>query len=147
MKKYKFIDHTADVMFEVKAKTLKEIFENAALAVFEVQVELNSVKRKIKKEIKLKNANPEDLLFDFLEELIYIKDAKYLVFNKFKVKLLEKASSKTDKKEFLLKCTAEGEKIDPKKHELKTDVKAITLHEFYLRKIGKTWKCRVLLDI
>jgi len=147
MKKYKFIDHTADVIFEVNGKNLEEIFENSALAVFEVQADLKKIKRKIKKKIKLKNANVEDLLFGFLEELIYIKDAKYLVFSKFKVKLLEKISSKMNKTEFLLECVAEGEKINPKKHGLKTDVKAITLHEFYLKKVKNGYKARILLDI
>ena len=139
--KYKFIDHTADVMFEVKAKTLKEIFENAALATFEVQVDLKRVKRIVKKKIKLKSNDIQDLFFDFLEELIYLKDAKYLVFNKFKTNLKEKNG------EFLFECVAEGEKINPKKHGLKTDVKAVTLHEFYLKKVKNGYKARVLLDI
>ena len=85
MKKYKFIDHTADVMFDAYGKNLNKVFENAALATFEVQCNLKKVERKVKKKIKLKNEDMEKLLFDFLEELIYLKDAKYLLFNKITI--------------------------------------------------------------
>ena len=139
--KYKFFEHTADVMFEAYGRSLNEVFENAALAVFDVQCNLRKVKNKLKKKIRLKNDNAEDLLFDFLEELIYLKDAKYLLFGKFDVKIKE------IKGEFFLECIAYGEEINPDKHELKTDVKAITLHEFFLKKTKNEWRCRVLLDI
>ena len=139
MKKYKFIDHTADVMFEAYGENLNKVFENAALATFEVQCNLKKVERKVKKKIKLKNEDMEKLLFDFLEELIYLKDAKYLLFNKFKVKI--------DKEKGTLTAEIKGEKIDPKKHELKTDVKAVTLHKFELKKMKEGYKVRVILDI
>src|SRR3989338_1527285 len=139
MKKYKFIDHTADVMFEAYGENLNKVFENAALATFEVQCNLKKVERKVKKKIKLKNEDMEKLLFDFLEELIYLKDAKYLLFNKFKVKI--------DKEKGTLTAEIKGEKINPKKHELKTDVKAITLHKFKLKKVKEGYKVRVILDI
>ena len=139
--KYKFLEHTADVMFEAQGKNLNEVFRNSALAVFDVQCNLKNVRSKIKKKIKLKNSVVGDLLFDFLEELIYLKDAKYLLFGKFDVKIKE------TKGEYILDVIAYGEKINPKKHELKTDVKAITLHEFFLKKVKDGWKCKVLLDI
>ena len=97
--KYRFIDHTADVMFEAFGSSLSKVFENAALATFEVQCDLKKVDKKIKKKIKLKNENVENLLFDFLEELIYLKDAKYLVFSKFAVKVKENLLEKRSRKE------------------------------------------------
>lgn len=145
--KYKFIDHTADVMFEAYGRNLNKLFENAALATFETQCDLKKVKRKIKKKIKLKNEDIERLLFDFLEELIYLKDAKYLLFNKFKVKINKKFLGKSSLKIYFLEAEIEGEKINPEKHELKTDVKAPTLHHFSLEKIKNGYKARVILDI
>ena len=88
--KYRFLDHTADVMFEAYGKNLNEVFRNSALAVFDVQCDLKKVKRKIKKKIKLKNENAEDLLFDFLEELIYLKDARYMLFGRFDIGIKKK---------------------------------------------------------
>ena len=139
--RYKFLEHTADVMFEAYGRDLNEVFVNAALATFDVQCNLKNVGNKIKKKIKLKNENAEDLLFEFLGELVYLKDAKYLVFGRFKVEI------KKVRDNYLLEAVAYGEKINPEKHELKTDVKAVTLHEFFLKKTKRGWKCRVLLDI
>ena len=139
--KYKFIDHTADVMFEAHGKNLNKLFENAALATFDVQCDLKKIERTTKKKIKLKNESLEGLLFDFLEELVYLKDAKCLLFSKFKVKILEK------KDKFYLDSVIEGEKIKPNKHDLKTDVKAVTLHKFELKKIKNGYKVIVILDI
>lgn len=141
MKKYKFFDHTADVMFEAYGKTLNELFENAALATQETQVDLKDVKGKIKRKINLKNKSIEMLLFDFLQELIFLKDSQYSLFSKFKINI------KKNKDNFVLESEISGEKINPKKHKLKVDVKAVTFHKFYVKKIKHKWKSRIILDI
>lgn len=138
---YKFLDHTADVMFEAEGKDLGELFEAAGLATEETQIELGGIKQEIKQIIELENENVEMLLFDFLQELIYLKDAELLLFSKIKVKIEEK------NKKYNLKADLYGEKIDPNRHELKVDVKAVTLHRFEVKKTVKGWFCRVILDI
>lgn len=140
MKKYNFFDHTADVMFEAYGKTLNELFENAALATQETQVDLKDVKGKIKRKINLKNNSIEMLLFDFLQELIYLKDKDKLLFSKFKINVKKN-------KKYILTATAHGEELDMRKHELKVDVKAVTLHQFYVKKLKDKWKARIILDI
>ena len=138
---YKFIDHTADVAFEVKGKTLEELFESAALALEQTMVkDLKTIKHKTKKSIKLKAKNPEELLFNFLQELIFLKDAKLLLFSKFKFKIKEN-------KEYELKAEAHGEKLSPKKHELLVDVKAVTYHYYKVEKIKNSWKAFIILDV
>lgn len=135
--KYKILDHTADIMFEIYGKSLNELFTNAAIATFDVMVKRSSITPKIKKEIILSNKDPEKLLFEFIEELIYLKDAEYLVFKNFKVKI----------KNNNLKALIEGEKINSKKHKLLLDVKAITLHKYRLSKTKDGYKATILLDI
>jgi SHS2 domain-containing protein len=137
---YKFLDDVsiADIAFEAKGKNLNELFESCALATFDSMVNLKTVKAKIKKEIKLEEENIENLLFNFLEELIFLKDAKYILFNKFKVDIKE------NKK---LKALVNGEKINIKKHDLKVDVKAVTMHKFKVEKKGNMWKAFVILDV
>ena len=138
---YKFFDHTADVLFEAEGKDLDELFEACGLATEETQVDLKDVEEKIKKEISLEKDNIEMLLFDFLQELIFLKDAELLLFSSIKVSITEK------NKKYRLKAVLKGEKLDQKKHELKVDVKAVTLHRFEVGKVGKGWFARVILDI
>lgn len=140
--RYKFIEGltVADVAFEAYGKTLGELFENAALATMEVMIKLDTISGKIKKVIKLEDGNIENLLFRFLEELIFLKDADYMLFDKFKINIKEN-------KKFVLKADIYGEKIDIKRHELKVDVKAVTWHKFQIKKDKRGWKARIILDI
>jgi len=137
---YKFLEDiaTADIAFEARGRTLDELFENAFAAVEESMVETSGVKAVVKKTLKLKNATLDGLLFDFLSALVYFKDAESLLFSKVKVKI-------TDSYE--LEATLYGEKIDPSRHDLRSDVKAVTLHMFEVKQVGKEWYCRVILDI
>src|SRR3989338_2941321 len=135
---------TADVAVEVQAKTLNQLFTDAGMAVAEQSANPKTLKPKIKKEIKLKETNLEKLLFNFIEELIFIKDSECRVFNKFKVVV------KQGKKECALSAVVYGDTINQKTKELHTDVKAITLHLFEVKKMKKPqqgWKAFFVLDI
>ena len=137
MAKYKFLEHTADVMFEAYGKDENELFENSALALEEIQVDVKKIKPKIKKIIELQNNTLEMLLFDFLQELIFIKDTEQLIFSKFKVKIMDNK----------LKAVCYGEKINPKEHECKVDAKAVTLHKYEVKKVKNKWISRIIIDI
>lgn len=136
---YKFLPNvaTADVAFDAEAKTIEELFEECAKAVFDTQCDIKKVEAKEKKVVELENDDPEDMLFDFLNELVYLKDSLYMLFSKFKVKITGSE----------LKAEIYGEKINPDKHDLKVDVKAVTLHLFKLEKTKEGVKVRVVLDI
>lgn len=138
---YKFIEHTADVLFQAQAGSLAELFVQCALALEDTQVNIKKIKAKEKLEIKVEGKNQEDLLFEFLDDLIFYKDVELLIFNKFDILIEEKGGK------YILNCTAQGEKLDPKKHEPKVDVKAITMHLFEVKKIKDGWQARVLLDV
>ncbi len=137
---HKFIEHTADILFQAQASTLGELFGQCALAVEESQVVLSNVKPKEKVIIKGKNKDVERLLFDFLDDLLFYKDAKQLIFSKFEIKILEKNGV------YEMNCQAYGEKLAAK-HEQKVDVKAITMHMFKVEKAKDGWKAQVLIDI
>ncbi len=141
MTSYKFIDHTADVLFEAEGATLSELFEQCALAVEDTQVDLSNIAPAITKEITGKNKNIEHLLFDFLDDLLFYKDSEMLIFSKFVVEV------KQEGEEYVLSCQASGETLNPDKHEQKVDVKAITMHMFEVKQEGDVWKANVLVDI
>ncbi|MFQ5761984.1 MAG: archease [Candidatus Bathyarchaeia archaeon] len=139
---YDFLDDiaTGDVAFKATGRTLDELFASAAEATLEVMVATATVEPKILRELELENMDIEALLYDFLENIIYLKDSEYLVFGKLGVKV------QTDKP-YKLKATLHGEKIDPSKHELRNDVKAVTYHMFEVKKDTEGWNAQVILDI
>lgn len=138
---YKFLEHTADELFVAEASTLGELFEQCALATEEVMVNLEAVEAKNLIEIDGENENIEYLLFDFLDDLIFYKDAEQMLLSKFDCNVEEKNGK------YFLKCKAYGEMINPDKHEQKVDIKAITMHMFKVEKVSDGWKAQVLVDI
>lgn len=137
--KYKFFEDlaTADIAFEAEGSDLNELFEACALATFDIMVDLKSVNPKVRKIINLDEKNTEDLLFAFIEELIYLKDVETMLFSKFKIKVIGNS----------LEAEIYGEKINQKEHRLKIDIKAITLHKFEVKKVKNKWIARVIVDI
>lgn len=140
MKRFKFLEDvaTADIAFEAYGKNLDELFENVALALFETMAETKSVTPQQSLTISLESDTVEGLLFDFLDELVFLKDSKGMVFGDFKVKTRGK---------YKLEAKVFGEEIDPQKHQLKTDVKAITLHRFKVERTDQGYQARVILDV
>ena len=138
---HKFLDHTADVFFVAKAATLPELFRECALAVEETMVEVEQVKPKQKTKILAEADKIQNLLFDFLDDVVFFKDYKQLIFSKFDIDIKEENGKYT------LVCFAYGEKLDILRHKPKVDVKAITMHEFKVEQVKDGWKAQVLVDI
>lgn len=139
---YRFLEDiaTGDVAFEADGRTLEELFREAAIATFEVMVDTMGVEAKITRKVELKNEAVDGLLFDWLSELVYLKDAEAVLFCKFDVTI-----KKNDAYE--LKARVSGENINQQKHDLRSDVKAVTYHMFEVKKTGENWTARVVLDI
>lgn len=140
--KYKFLPHTADVIFEGYGETFEEAFANAALAMEEVMTDTSKVEQKVEEKIEVESEDMKALLYDWLEQLLILHDAKNLIFSKFDVKKIEKSE-----KGFRLTASIWGEEFDPARHEDRTVVKAVTYMNMEIgEKEGKKY-VRVLVDI
>ena len=142
MPKYRFLEDVAiaDIAYEAYGKNLNELFENAALAIFELSAEIKTVDAKKKVEIKLEHDKIENLLYDFLSEILFLKDSRYMVFKTVRVKIEEGKKNK-------LKAMLEGDTINSEKQHLENDIKAITMHMFEVKKEKNGWKATVVVDI
>jgi len=130
----------ADVAFEATGKTLEELFESCAIAFSDISANVKKIQPKIKKEIKVESETIEDLLYNFLSELVYLKDVEQLLFAKYEVKIKRV-------KNYELIVSAYGQNLNEIRSELRNDVKAVTMHQFQVKQIGKGWQARVVLDI
>jgi SHS2 domain-containing protein len=133
---------TADIAFEATGRDLPELFTSAANATMNVMIEnLDTIEPRETRRIELKNDEIDMLLFDFLQELIYFKDAERLLLRVREMRMEEKGGV------YSLKATIAGEPLDTGRHQQRADVKAVTLHDFRVEKTEGGWKARVLLDI
>jgi len=88
-KKFKFIEHTADIKFKVFGKSLSEIFENSALAMSDIFSRGGKIKSEKSRKVIMGGDDNEAILYEFIDELIYLMDAEGFVVSKAKVKILD----------------------------------------------------------
>jgi SHS2 domain-containing protein len=137
-KAFEIIDHTADVGIVAYGADIKELFSNAALALFSLITELESVEKKLHLNLEVSSEDSDSLLVEWLNELIYLFDAKHILFNRFDIESLTHNQ---------LKATCYGENFDPMKHRIKVGVKAATYHMLKLDKSGDGCKAQIIFDI
>ncbi len=138
---YKFLPDVAlaDIAFEATSKSQNGLFESCAKALTDIMVDPKTLRVKVTKEISVQSESLDRLLYDFLTELIVLKDVDSLLFADYEVNISEAGTS--------LNAIAKGEPIDRKRHGLRNDVKAVTMHMFGVSHIGSDWKATVVLDI
>jgi len=133
---------TADIAFEATGRDLPELFSDASDATMNVMIDnLDAIEPRETRHIELSNNEIDMLLFDFLQELIYFKDAERLLLRVRAVQIEQR------NEKYFLKAEAGGEPLDEARHQQRADVKAVTLHDFSVEKKNSGWKARVLLDI
>lgn len=141
---YRYLEDiaTSDVAFEATGADLPEVFTSAASAAMRVMVEdLSTIRKLTEVPVELSGSELDMLLFGLLNELVYYKDARRLLL------VVDSISVDDRGPVFKLKATLKGEELDRKRHPLKADVKAVTLHRFSLERTKEGWKATVVLDI
>ena len=132
---------TADVAFEAWGDTREELFSSAA-ALLRTMVEApEQVARLQELSIRLEHEELDLLLWSFLQELIFYKDARRLLLHADRVRIEERENS------FSLEAIVSGEQINAGRHRLLVDVKAVTLHRFQVAFVDNVWKAVVVLDV
>ncbi len=134
--KYEFLEHTADVKFLAYGKNLEEAFSNAALATFSIMTDISKVKEKIKKEIKIHATKKESLLYDFLEQLVFLMDTEGFILSKVKELIITEKN-----KIYELKSVIVGDKADH--YDVHTAIKAVTYNDMFIKEA----KGRVIIQV
>ena len=137
MEKYKFIeDLTSDVLFEAYGKNLKELFENSAIALSSVICDIKKVGGEKSFDVELKGDSTEELMVNWLQEIIALVDTEEMFFSRFNIIKIS---------ENHLKANIYGEPISPEKAGIV--VKGVTYYKLKLEKIKDVYKATISLDI
>lgn len=137
MEPYNTFEHTADIGIEARGATLEEAFANAARGMFSIIVDGSDIDAIERKEIALEATDDdEQLLVDWLSELLYIHDVEGLVFDRFDITIDDG-----------LHATAWGEPYSREKHGYGSEIKAVTYHMLAIKRNKKAVEIKVLFDI
>jgi SHS2 domain-containing protein len=137
--RFEFFEHTADIGAHIFGGTLEELFRNAAAALFEALGTLQKSGTGSQRFVELKVASLEDLLHDWLTELLYEVEANHVLYDDFEFLHLNSQS---------LKATLHGETIDFARSQANEEIKAVTYHQLRVEQLpDTTWRATVIFDV
>ena len=141
MKRFEYLEDeaTADIAVKSYGTTLGEAFVNMALAMFNVMTPLEKIEPKVERTFEVSSRDLGELLYNFLEEFLFVIDVENLVFSRISVEL--------DEDKFELRARCWGEPFDLERHEAGVEIKAITYHLMEVKREGYLWSLRVVFDI
>jgi len=135
---FELIDHTADVGVVVYGVDIKQLFSNAALALFSLIIESGSIGEQLQRHVEVFSECNDSLLVEWLNELIYLFDGEHLLFSRFTIENLSNNQ---------LKATCYGEEFNPQKHKIKMGVKAATYHMLRINKNNYGYEVQIIFDV
>ncbi len=138
--KYEYLDHTADLKIRAYGKNLKEAFINCAIGSFNFLTDTSKVAKKDEHKISLSAKRLESLLYDFLEELLFLLDTKGFILSEIKDLTLSEFED-----EYRLSCHALGDNF--KNYDVKGNIKSVTYSEMKIKRKEDQIIIEVVLDI
>jgi len=135
---YRIFDHTADLGLEVYGTDERDLFRNAALALYDIMTDRHRVRGRDQREIAVEGADREELLVNFLREVLSLYNAEGWLLKDCAIRELN------DRR---LSTTVTGEPFDRDRHTMKREIKAVTYHRAQLHRTARGWTGRVICDV
>ena len=138
MKPYTTFNHTADLGLAITGASEEKLFANAAFAVFDLITDLGRVEPRETRRILVEGDSREDLLINFLREILYLYNGERWLLKEIRVIKIDQKS---------LEAEARGEPFDEHKHKIFKEIKAVTYHQAEVRNTPDGWAARVIFDV
>lgn len=135
---FNILEHPSDIGIAARGRSITEAFENAALGLMSIMVDSETIEATVERSIALSASDVDNLLVKWLSEILYLYDAERFVTAKPVI---------TDIGPTGLRGTVKGESLDPTKHAIRLDVKAITYHQLLIRETENGCEVTVFVDI
>ena len=135
---YQPLSHTGDLGILVYGNTVEELFAHAAWAMFDLMTDATTIRPQQTLSIDLTATDLEDLLVQWLSELLYLYDTQRLLCCAFTITTLQPRA---------LSATVAGELFDATRHPIDTEIKAVTYHQLAIESLGTHWQARVIFDL
>jgi len=142
MLKYTIFNHTADLGIEITGRTKKELFAKALWSLMDVLIErrepVEGISNFRRRTLTVEGSDIADLLVNYLREVLYLFNGKSLMIGKCEI-------TECGNKKLAARLSLEP--YDPKKHVMKTEIKAVTYHGLSVKKRKRGWMARVIFDV
>jgi SHS2 domain-containing protein len=133
-----FLDHTADGGILVQAPDLKELFARAAWGMFSLVTDVDTIRPVERSRFRIEAGDLSALMVSWLSELNYRHVTEHRLFGKFSI---------IEIGEKWLFAEVEGERLDPTRHKIFTEIKAVTFHDLRVERDDRGWKTQIIFDL
>jgi len=137
-KNYRLINHTADFGIHVFGKDPKDLFANAAFALFDMVTDISAVKGENKKKISVTGSDWPDLMVNWLRELLYLWTGNEILL---KLAKIQKITA------YEITAIVFCDSYDPDRHVIKNEIKAVTYHQIQVARSPRDWQARIIFDV
>ncbi len=131
----------ADLAFDAEGDSVREVFDAASNAVMAAMADPTTVGATWERRVEHVEADLAELLFDWLSDFVYWKDAAGVVFSRAVISVTQAGDQWT------LAGTLIGEPVNQATQVLRNDVKGVTKHLYRLHHDNGRWRVRVVLDV
>jgi SHS2 domain-containing protein len=138
MKKYRIFDHTADLGIEVYGGTIEQLFANASFALYDVMCDVRHVEKRAEREIHAEGSDWADLIVNFLREVLYLFNGEGWLVQSCRIDAIQP---------YTVTAVVGGESFDPARHEVTTEIKAVTYHQAAVFATADGWEGRIVCDV
>ena len=137
--RFEIIEHTADIGIRARGRNLAELFENAAAGMFTIMADKDALKASEAVRVSAAASSPDELLAAWLEELLYLSEAREVLFRRVEVR---------EARERLVAGVARGAPLQENRDALRHEIKAVTYHLLEVREDPEGgWTCQAIFDV
>jgi len=136
------LDHPADMGFRAWAPTLEDLFVETATALTSILVDLESIEPVETNTLEIDADDEEMLLYNWLSEILFQFDAEGMLYSKIEIVGFMTTCARCQ-----MQVKVTGQKYSRDKHQVKTYVKAVTLHQLKVVRKKDTYEAQVYIDI
>ena len=138
MNKFRLLEHTADMGIAAEGESLAALFQQAALGLRQIMTATTDIEPRQEVLIEVRAQDREELLVNWLGELVFLLEHRQLLPATFEI---ESAT------EVRLRARIWGEPLDPARHELDREIKAVTYHQVRVEQTASGWRAQVFVDL
>ena len=140
---FRFLDDiaVADLAFKAEGDSVAELFRAATEALLETLAETSTVAVTWERTIEHASGELDELLFEWLSDLVYWKDAAGVVFHDADLSVIHDGAT------WMLAAVLRGAPVDRATQTLHHDVKGVTKHLYEVKQQGMHWYAQVVVDV
>lgn len=137
-KRYRMTTRQSELALKVFGNSQADLFTNSAFALFDVMTDIGKIELEEHLPLEVEGVDRDDLMVNWMRELLYLFQGSGYLLKEFQIH---------EAKDTLVRAEVSGEKLDPDRHEIKTDIRAVVYHQSRMQKTGEQWTAQVIFEI